>query len=98
NKDVKYYLSGGYQDNDGIVTNTNQKVINFRANIDGKVTDRLSVGANLSYTQNNNKEVQEGRYNLSPMMSALLYLPYLPARDAAGNPIQFGMASMSAVY
>ena len=98
NKDVKYYLSGGYQDNDGIVTNTNQKVINFRGNIDGKVTDRLSVGANLSYTQNNNKEVQEGRYNLSPMMSALLYLPYLPARDAAGNPIQFGMASMSAVY
>jgi len=98
NKDVKYYLSGGYQDNNGIVTNTNQKVINFRGNIDGKVTDRLSVGANLSYTQNNNKEVQEGRYNLSPMMSALLYLPYLPARDAVGTPIQFGMASMSAVY
>lgn len=98
NKDVKYYLSGGYQNNNGIVTNTNQKVINFRGNIDGKVTDRLSVGANLSYTQNNNNEVQEGRYNLSPMMSALLYLPYLPARDAAGNPIQFGMGSMSSVY
>jgi TonB-linked SusC/RagA family outer membrane protein len=98
NKDVKYYLSGGYQNNNGIVTNTDQKVINFRGNIDGKVTDRLSVGANLSYTQNDNNEVQEGRYNLSPMMSALLYLPYLPARDAAGNPIQFGMGSMSSVY
>jgi TonB-linked SusC/RagA family outer membrane protein len=98
NKDVKYYLSGGYQNNNGIVTNTNQKAINFRGNIDGKVTERLSVGANLSFTQNKNKEVQEGRYNLSPMMSALLYLPYLPARDAAGNPIQFGMGSMSSVY
>jgi TonB-linked SusC/RagA family outer membrane protein len=98
NKDVKYYLSGGYQNNNGIVTNTNQKVINFRGNIDGKVTDRLSVGANLSFTQNNNKEVQEGRYNLSPMMSALIYLPYLPARDAAGNPIQFGMGALSSVY
>jgi TonB-linked SusC/RagA family outer membrane protein len=98
NKDVKYYLSGGYQNNNGIVTNTNQKVINFRGNVDGKVTDRLSVGANLSFTQNNNKEVQEGRYNLSPMMSALLYLPYLPARDAAGNPIQFGMGALSSVY
>jgi TonB-linked SusC/RagA family outer membrane protein len=98
NKDVKFYLSGGYQDNNGIVTNTNQKVINFRGNIDGRVSDRLSVSANLSFTQNNNKEVQEGRYNLSPMMSALIYLPYLPARDAAGNPIQFGMASMSSVY
>jgi TonB-linked SusC/RagA family outer membrane protein len=98
NKDVKFYLSGGYQDNNGIVTNTNQKVINFRGNIDGRVSDRLSVSANLSFTQNNNKEVQEGRYNLSPMMSALIYLPYLPARDAVGNPIQFGMASMSSVY
>ena len=98
NKDVKYFMSGGYQDNGGIVTNTNQKVINFRSNIDGNVNERLHVGANISYTQNNNREVQEGRYNLSPMMSALLYLPYLPARDANGTPIQFGMASLSSVY
>jgi len=98
NKDIKYFLSGGYQDNDGIVTNTNQKVINFRSNIDGNVSERLHVGANVAYTQNSNREVQEGRYNLSPMMSALLYLPYLPARDANGAPIQFGMASLASAY
>ncbi|WP_412467510.1 SusC/RagA family TonB-linked outer membrane protein [Pedobacter sp. KLB.chiD] len=97
-KDVKYFLSGGYQNNDGIVTNTNQKVTNFRGNIDGKVSERLHVGANISYTQNDNREVQEGRYNLSPMMSALIYLPYLPARDANGNPIQFGMGALSSQY
>ncbi|WP_235206944.1 TonB-dependent receptor [Pedobacter sp. V48] len=98
NKDIKYFMSGGYQDNDGIVTNTNQKVINFRANIDGNVSERLHVGANMSYTQNKNREVREGRYDLSPMMSALLYLPFLPAKDDNGNPIQFGMASLSSVY
>lgn len=98
NKDVKYFLSGGYQDNDGIVTNTNQKVINFRGNIDGNVSERLHVGANISYTQNNNREVREGRYDLSPMMSALIYLPYLPARDANGNPIQFGMGALASQY
>lgn len=98
NKDIKYFMSGGYQNNDGIVSNTNQKVINFRANIDGDVSERLHVGANMSYTQNNNREVREGRYNLSPMMSALLYLPYLPARDANGKPIQFGMAALSSDY
>lgn len=97
-KDVKYFLSGGYQNNDGIVTNTNQKVTNFRANIDGKVSERLRVGANISYTQNDNREVQEGRYNLSPMMSALIYLPYLPARDANGNPIQFGMGAIASEF
>lgn len=98
NKDIKYFLSGGYQDNDGIVTSTNQKVINFRSNIDGNISERLHVGANVAYTQNSNREVQEGRYNLSPMMSALLYLPYLPARDANGAPIQFGMASLASAY
>jgi len=98
NKDVKYFLSGGYQNNDGIVTNTNQKVINFRGNIDGNVSERLHVGANISYTQNNNLEVREGRYDLSPMMSALIYLPYLPARDANGNPIQFGMGALASQY
>ena len=98
NKDVRYFMSGGYQNNDGIVTNTNQKAINFRANIDGKVSERLSVGANLSYTNNNNREVQEGRYNLSPMMSALIYLPTLPATDANGAPIQFGMGALASQY
>jgi TonB-linked SusC/RagA family outer membrane protein len=97
-KDVKYFLSGGYQNNDGIVTNTNQKVTNFRGNIDGKVSERLRVGANISYTQNDNREVREGRYDLSPMMSALIYLPYLPARDANGNPIQFGMGALASQY
>ncbi|RLJ79508.1 SusC/RagA family TonB-linked outer membrane protein [Pedobacter alluvionis] len=97
-KDVKYFLSGGYQNNDGIVTNTNQKVTNFRGNIEGKVSERLRVGANISYTQNDNREVREGRYDLSPMMSALIYLPYLPARDANGNPIQFGMGALSSQY
>jgi TonB-linked SusC/RagA family outer membrane protein len=97
-KDVKYFLSGGYQNNDGIVTNTNQKVTNFRGNIDGNVSERLHVGANISFTQNNNREVREGRYDLSPMMSALIYLPYLPAKDANGNPIQFGMGALASQY
>ena len=97
-QDIKYFLSGGYQDNDGIVTNTGQKVINFRGNIDGQVTQRLRVGGNFAYTQNTNREVQEGRYNLSPMMSALIYIPFLPARDANGNPIQFGMGERSSAF
>lgn len=98
NNDIKYFLSGSYQDNDGIVSNTNQNVINFRSNIDGKVSERLRVGANVAYTKTENQEVQEGRYNLSPMMSALLYLPYLPAKDANGTPIQFGMGALSSAF
>ncbi|WP_316797645.1 TonB-dependent receptor [Pedobacter frigidisoli] len=96
NKDIKYYVSGGYQDQDGIVTNTAMRSLNFRSNIEGQVSKRLKVGANIALTQTNNKEVGEGRF--SPMMSALLYLPYLPATDANGNPIKYGMAALGDQY
>lgn len=90
---VKYFVSSGYQDNNGIVKNTSSKTINFRSNIEAQVNDRMKVGANVSYTQNTNKEVNEGRF--SPMMSALLYLPTLPAIDAGGNPIQYGQDALA---
>lgn len=90
---VKYFVSSGYQDDNGIVNNTSGKTINFRSNIEAQVNDRMKVGANVSYTQNNNKEVGEGRF--SPMMSALLYLPTLPAIDAKGNPIQYGQDALA---
>lgn len=93
NKDIKYFVSGGYQDQDGIVTNTAMRALNFRSNIEGKISEKLKVGANISLTQTNNKEVGEGRF--SPMMSALLYLPYLPANDANGNPIKYGMSALA---
>jgi len=96
NNDIKYYVSGGYQDQDGIVTNTSARILNFRSNIDAQVSKRLRVGANVALTQNNNKEVGEGRF--SPMMSALLYLPYLPAVDANGSPIKYGMAALANEY
>ncbi|WP_316739317.1 TonB-dependent receptor [Pedobacter aquatilis] len=93
NKDIRYFVSGGYQDQDGIVTNTAMRALNFRSNIEGQVSKKLRVGANISLTQTNNKEVGEGRF--SPMMSALLYLPYLPANDANGNPIKYGMSALA---
>jgi TonB-linked SusC/RagA family outer membrane protein len=96
NTDIKYFMSGGYQDQDGIVDNTSMKTLNFRSNIDANVSKRLKVGANVSYTQTTSKEVGEGRF--SPMMAALLYIPYLPARDANGAPIKYGMNALANQY
>ncbi len=92
-KDIKYYASGGYQDQNGIVTNTGIKTVNFRTNIEANVNKRMKVGANITYTQTNAKEVGEGRF--SPMMSALLYIPYLPARDGSGAPIKYGQNALA---
>lgn len=93
---ARYFISGGYQDQKGIMLGTDQQVFNFRANIDSRIGSMLQVGANVAFTYNDNNEVGTGRYNDSPSMAALLYLPYLPARDENGNPIQYEMAALSA--
>ena len=96
NEKNRYFLSSAYQDQDGIMTNTGQKVFNFRLNADSKINNVLSVGANVSFTYNENKEVGTGRFNNSPSMAALLYLPTLPAFNDDGTPAQFLMAEMNA--
>jgi len=92
-ENIKYYVSGGYQDQDGIVDHTSLNALNFRSNIDANVTKRLRIGANISMTQSKSQEVPEGRF--SPMMAALLYAPFLPARDDNGAPIKYGMNALA---
>jgi len=95
-ENVRYHVSGGYQDQDGIVVGTGQKRINLRANVDGDVTPKLKIGSNFSFTQNGNQEMQEGRYDRSPVMSALLYAPFLPSHNPDGTLAKFGMGELSA--
>ena len=51
-ENVRYAVSAGYFDQQGIITNTGLKRYSFRANIDANVSKKLSVGASLlpSYT------------------------------------------------
>lgn len=94
---TKYFLSGSYQDQKGIMINTGQKTFNFRTNVDSKISDRLTVGANVSFTYNDNDEVTTGRFDRSPSMSALIYLPTLPVYNEDGSYAQFGMGQLSAL-
>lgn len=82
---VRYYVSGAYQNQPGIILNTGQQRVNFRTNVDGDVSKRIHIGANVSYTQNTNQETQEGRFDHSPILGALIYMPYLPAYNADGS-------------
>ncbi|GAA4174344.1 TonB-dependent receptor [Sphingobacterium ginsenosidimutans] len=96
NEKNRYFLSGSYQNQQGIMLGTDQKVFNFRANIDSKVSKRLTVGANVSFTYNDNNEVTTGRYDRSPSMAALIYLPTLPVYNEDGSYAQYLMADLSA--
>src|SRR5690606_7283380 len=92
----KYSTSGSFQAQDGILLNTGQRTFNFRTNVDSKISDRFTVGANVSFTYNNNDEVSTGRYDRSPSMAALIYLPTLPVYNEDGTYAQFGMGELSA--
>jgi TonB-linked SusC/RagA family outer membrane protein len=97
-KDIRYFVSGGYQNQDGIILSTGQTRFNFRTNIDGDVSKRLHVGANVSYTQNDNREIQEGRFDHGPVLAALIYMPYLPAYNLDGSLATNAEASQSSAY
>jgi TonB-linked SusC/RagA family outer membrane protein len=97
-KDMRYYLSGGYQNQDGIIVSSGQKRYNFRGNVDGDISKKLHVGANMAYTQNENREIQEGRFDHGPILGALIYMPFFPAYNPDGSLATNAAAAQSAAY
>ena len=95
---VRYAVSGGYQNQDGIMRNTDMVKYNLRSNIDVDVSKRITIGANVAYTDTKSNEVTEGRFHQSPVMAALIYLPFLKAYNADGTLAQYEMSSQSADY
>lgn len=98
NNGVRYLISGGYQNQQGIIVSTKQERINFRANVDADVSKKMKVGSSIFVTSTNNREVQEGRFNQGPILGALIYAPIFRARDDNGNLIKNEMASQQPVY
>ncbi len=82
---TRYFVSGGYLDQPGILNSTFQRRINFRSNIDADISPKLKVAASAFVTNTDNREVQEGRFNQGPILGALVYMPIFPAYNADGS-------------
>lgn len=76
---VKYYVSGDYMDQKGIIEGFNYKRYSIRTNIDMTVTNYLTVGTN-SYMVFHNRD--GGRANL---LMAEAMTPYATMYDEEGN-------------
>lgn len=98
NATSRYAISGGYLSQPGIIKSTKQERINFRANIDGQISKKLRVAGNLAITTNENREVQEGRFNQGPILGALIYMPFFRAYNDDGSLRKNEAASQSALY
>ncbi len=98
NNGTRYLISGGYQNQQGIIVSTKQERLNFRANIDSDISKKFKVGASLFVTSTNNREVQEGRFNQGPILGALIYPPTFRAYDDNGNLVKNEVAALQPVY
>lgn len=76
---VKYFVSGGYLNQKGVVEGYQYKRYTFRSNLDVNVTDYLTVGTSL-FVANNNKD--GGRANL---LNASAMSPYGKVYNSDGT-------------
>jgi TonB-linked SusC/RagA family outer membrane protein len=84
---TKYYVSGSYFYNQGIVKNTDAQRYSFRANIDQTLSRWFSVSLGLNYINNSADEKPDGNSFFSPMNSVTIIGNFhdLWTRDANGN-------------
>ena len=92
NNMLNYRFSGGYLDQNGIISPSNHKRINLRTNVDANVTKRLKAGINFSISDVNERLVQdEGRFNSAGsgdagvVQTALAMFPQFPAYNPDGS-------------
>jgi TonB-linked SusC/RagA family outer membrane protein len=78
-KDVKYFLSGEYLDQKGVVKGYQYKRISVRSNLDANITSFLSAGTSLFFASNN---YDGGRVN---MLNASAMSPYGEEFNADGS-------------
>jgi len=73
--DTKYYLSGGYTSQEGIMKGTDHEKINLRLNLDQAVSDwfRLSGGAN--YIRSNTALQVNGEHSAGGLLTAIVFTP-----------------------
>ena len=74
NKDVKYYVSGDYLKEKGILKGFQFNRYSIRSNMDATITNYLTAGVNLSFTNNN---YDGGRVNLTGAGAVSPYGTYL---------------------
>src|SRR5690606_19336439 len=90
---VRYSWASSFLDQDGIILNSNYRRVTSRLNVDFNVSDRVTVGQSISYTNAINNRINAGGTgNLSVIRELLIRPPifsmYLP--DGSLNGYQLG--------
>ena len=82
-KSVKYSVSFGYHNKEGLMPNTDYNKFNVRSNIDAKINDKLSFALNLSAHRSTPTSPASGVTNI--MYYAFRETPVTPIQFSNGN-------------
>jgi len=88
NEKTTYSLSAGYYNQGGIIYGSDFNRYSFRLNLDRKISDKLTGGSNLSYTQTVSNTVPTdtpGGFFPGVVNTSLIFNPTLPVYDSKGQ-------------
>ncbi|WP_218155022.1 SusC/RagA family TonB-linked outer membrane protein [Pedobacter insulae] len=87
NEKTKYFVSGGYLTQEGVVLGSDLKRYSFRVNVESKINDIVKVGANITPSYNfSNQSLAEGNWQGGGIIqSALTANPLLSPYNADGS-------------
>jgi TonB-linked SusC/RagA family outer membrane protein len=85
NKDLTYFISGNYLDQDGIVENSYFKRYSLRANIRSKLTEKLTSSLKINFIRRENQNTLGDGNTSGALAGTLAWSPTVLPRDESGN-------------
>lgn len=82
---TKFYISGGYQNQEGTVINSWFKKYTVISNVSQQVNDHLDIALNLNLSQSNANNAMGGNYYSSPILGAYFVSPFQSPYKSDGS-------------
>jgi TonB-linked SusC/RagA family outer membrane protein len=93
---ARYYISGNFEDNQGVVIESDMRRYALRSNIQADVTNWLKVDMDLNGYSKKTSGLQGQPGSVgSPVADALMYSPVTDLKDAKGNWLRDQFCSLS---
>ena len=85
NESTNYYVSGSYFGQEGIILNSFYDRFSFRGNIESKVSDRLTIGSNLTLSRSEQNFLSSSDNDDDVIGNAATIPPIVPVYDENGD-------------
>jgi len=85
NEKLRYYISGSYYKEEGVLKKTDYERYSLRVNLDAELTRKLKIGLSLT----SSKDLRNRMDSNDPTLAAIQYAPITQAYDDLGNIIAY---------